>query len=145
MPYLDTSGGHLALLYAYHWDSARKDVAVVMDLLGPTDFTEIVYAGNPLYIGVVTALTGPVPGWAELRRVSPVTWVNPSSAKTLGFYAEGDLIVPVSQGRRLKARLDHMGVENDFTFFPGSHYPLWRHVRREIVIKIGNFLRKHWI
>lgn len=139
-----SSGAHLALLYGYRWDRQRKDVSVVIALLGATDFAAILYSGNPIYTVYLTALLGPVPNLEELAAVSPVNWVTPGCAKTLGFYGESDIFVPASQGRSLKTKLDLAGVENEFEFFQGGHFPLTDEVRRVIERKIVAFLRKYF-
>lgn len=139
-----SSGAHLALLYAYKWDAERKDVAAVIDLLGPSDLSASAYAGNPFYTGLLMALMGPVLSSERFMEVSPLNWVTPETTKTLGFYGDRDVLVPASQGRRLKARLDLMGVENEFTFFDGSHFTLTRGIRWDMAQKIKGFLNKHF-
>lgn len=141
-----SSGAHLALLYAYKWDTEKKDVRVVVDLLGATDLSSTIYSGNPLFSFLLTGFLGAFPSWELLNEASPVNWVTRDlSTKTLGFYGVNDLFVPASQGRRLKAKLEEMGVENEFTFFQGSHFVMRNEDRKDMEQKIVAFLRKHFI
>lgn len=58
----------------------------------------------------------------ELHNItSPMAWTDYKSAPTIQFMGRLDPLVPITQGRLLKERLDEVGVPNELVYYPGGH------------------------
>lgn len=120
-----SAGAHLSLLYAYKFDP-DNEVQAVCSIVGPTDFTDPAYTGNPLFQYGLGALVGNA-NYATnpevFIEVSPRTHVSASSAATIQFNGGQDPLIPVSQATRLKERLDANNVYNEYYLYPnGGHF-----------------------
>lgn len=88
-----SAGGHLSLMLAVR----EPDLACVIDLVGPTDFTTLrEHGGDAAYEGAATAF-----GKANLPKFSPARYADQIKAKVLMILAETDPLVPEEQGREL--------------------------------------------
>lgn len=110
-----SSGGHLALLYAYGYDDARR-VRAVAAFAAPTDFTAPEWERviePPLAKTVFPRLLGrakdddPEGVW---RSASPLYRVRDNPVPTALVHGGRDEIVPVLQAIRLDAELEKLGV-----------------------------------
>ncbi len=119
-----SAGGHLSLLYAYHFDPDHE-VKAVASAVGPTDFTDPSYTQNPAYATALYPLVGPV-DYNEnpdlYAEVSPRTHVSAQSPPTIMFYGGQDPLVPASQSVRLKNKLEDFGVYHEhYLYATGGH------------------------
>lgn len=122
-----SAGGHLAMLYAYKFDTAHQ-VEAVCSIVGPADFTDPVFRQYDLFGNGVNYLTGfdRFEKNPELfREVSPAFQVTSASAKTLLLYGNADPIVANSQGPIMHERLDEKGVYNELYLYPGAGHANW--------------------
>ncbi len=114
-----SSGGHLAMLYAYSAD--RKNlVEAVGGIASPVDLTtEKIRRGrmNQDIINLVgdsfNAETE-----AEYRNASPLFWLDKSSPPTIVFYGGRDTTVPPEQGEALKSKLEKVKNKHEYYFYP---------------------------
>ena len=126
-----SSGGHLALLYAYTRTDSPLPIRFVISEAGPTNFidpktftedgeTWIHESHNghgdievwpkmskELRLTIIGAITGTdylEPGWeAAWEKASPVYAVTPSSPKTYLIYGSHDPVVPISHAELLES------------------------------------------
>jgi|SRR6478672_11127032 len=117
-----SAGGHLSLLYSYAYNS-NTNVKMVCSIVGPTDFTDSNYLNNPAMVAAMQSVTGVSyssnPAYYE--QLSPLYRATASSPPTILFYGNADPLVPTTQGVNMHARLDQLGVYNEFTLYNGGH------------------------
>ena len=122
-----SAGAHLSLLYAYEFDTNHK-VKAVCSIVGPTDFTDPAYTGNPLFQYGLVNLVGPIDYFQNPEpfiAASPATHVSASSPPTILFYGGQDPLIPVSQATRLKSRLDEFNVYNEYYLYTNGGHGNW--------------------
>lgn len=142
-----SAGAHLSLLYGYRYDAINRDVSVVIDVVGPADFTDPAYAWNLVYNWIFFAFIGPNfyflnPG--IYNETSPLTWATPNSPKTIGFYGDKDPLVPNSQHKILGDKLNNLGVVNEVTVYSGGHFDWSPTDVQDMKDKIVVFLAKYF-
>ncbi|NMH28797.1 alpha/beta hydrolase [Flavobacterium silvaticum] len=122
-----SAGAHLSLLYSYKYDPDHE-VKAVCSIVGPTDFTDPAYIGNPVFEYGLTPLIGNV-SYDEnpelFAEVSPATHVSSEAPVTVMFYGGQDPLIPVSQATRLKSKLDEAGVYNEYYLYPEGGHGDW--------------------
>lgn len=135
-----SAGAHLSMLYAYRFDSDRK-VKAVASLVGPTDFTDPAYTGVGVELSMFPYLAGENPSNELIAEVSPALQVSSGDAPTIQFMGLQDPLVPVTQGERLKTRLDAANVTNELYFYEAGHGNFSITDAQDINAKLGNFFR----
>lgn len=136
-----SAGGHLSMLYAYGFDLNHR-VKAVCNIVGPTDFNDPAYLQTPLvqeYLPHLIPVVNPV----YLAEVSPITHVLPESAATIQFMGNADPLIPVSQGQRLKAKLDNENVPNEIYIYNAGHGNFSTSDSQEIQRKLTAFFNAH--
>jgi acetyl esterase/lipase len=117
-----SAGGQLSLLYSYGFNNSN-DVKMVCSIVGPTDFTDPNYLNDPILFDSFTEVTGV--NYNEnptfYQEISPLYRVTKTSPPTLLFYGDQDPLVPTTQGVNMQARLDELGVYNEFNLYNGGH------------------------
>lgn len=117
-----SAGGQLSLLYSYGFNNSN-DVKMVCSIVGPTDFTDPNYLNNPILFDSFTGVTGV--NYNEnpefYQQISPLYRATSTSPPTLLLYGNQDPLVPTTQGVNMNARLDELGVYNEFTLYNGGH------------------------
>ena len=121
-----SAGGHLATLYAYHYDTDHH-VKAVVDWCGPVDFNDPQYhtAGHWEWIfsGIEAIFGVPYAGHEDYyASVSPYHYVNAQSPPTIIHHGERDTLVPYTQAVRLHQKLDSVGVYNELYLYPDSEH-----------------------
>ncbi len=127
-----SAGGHLVLMTAYdlkapqiqldstYMNSPPHKIKAVVDIYGPVDMTTP-YAQTQ---GLVTGFIGH--SYTEkpelYREASPAKYLRADLPPTLIFQGTSDNLLPQSQSDTLKARLDRLGVPNEY-----YKLPLWPH------------------
>jgi acetyl esterase/lipase len=113
-----SAGAHLSLLYAYAYDTARN-IKAVASLFAPTNFTDNYYTGNAIAGSLIENYLGKpyLQDSVLWRKASPLYNVTASAVPTALYQGGVDLLVPVNQATALKARLDQLGVINQYTFY----------------------------
>ncbi len=133
-----SSGGHLALLYAYTKQAdAPVPVKTVISSSAPTDLTDPAFlqgAAGELAASVIGMSPQTLIALAQspfgqlfmtpLANISPAKKVTTSSVPTLMAHGEKDTIVPYSNAVLLDTALTENGVPHDFVSFPNSSHAL---------------------
>ncbi|MDR2150748.1 MAG: alpha/beta hydrolase [Spirochaetaceae bacterium] len=130
-----SSGGHLALLYAYqHAETSALPVAFCVSMAGPTDLGDIAFlysfkklgclklfyevgekaTGYHIVDGDVTDRGYSETGRQVLAAVSPLSFVSEHSPPTIIVHDTADTIVPYSNSASLHHVLNIYGVAHDF-------------------------------
>lgn len=139
-----SAGANLALLYSYSRvdNSAIPPVAVMSDC-GPTDLSDDYYFYNP-ELGKENAMgdkafIAQLLSWAcgkkityetrgeaieEIKKVSPLYYVNENTVPTIINHGIVDDIVPFRNAVALDAKLTECGVEHYFNIYPNSSHGL---------------------
>lgn len=127
-----SAGGHLVLMTTYNMkephiqlDSAclnqpRHKIKAVVDIYGPVDMTTPYAQTQELVTGFMGHSFAERPDlyW----EASPAKYLHKDLPPTLIFQGTSDNLLPQSQSDTLKARLDRLGVTNEY-----YKLPLWPH------------------
>jgi acetyl esterase/lipase len=124
-----SAGGHLALLYAYAHDPARR-VKAAISVAGPTDLTDPDLnrrqIGGASVGGMIADLMGcPLatcrPAW---QAASPLAQVGGGGRPTLFIHGTADDVVPFAQSQVVHERLRQAGVSTQLIPLPGVGHDL---------------------
>ena len=117
-----SAGGHLSMLYSYGYNT-NNDIKMVCSIVGPTNFTDPNYINNPSWLDLYFNLTGVqyLDNPTYYEQLSPLFRTTTSSVPTILFYGNADPLIPTSQGVDLHAKLDQLGVYNEFNLYNGGH------------------------
>ncbi len=117
-----SAGGHLSLLYSYAYNF-NINVKMVCSIVGPTDFTDPNYLNNPFMVASFESVTGV--SYSDnptyYQQLSPLSRATVASPPTILFYGNQDPLIPTTQGVNMHARLNQLGVYNEFTLYNGGH------------------------
>jgi acetyl esterase/lipase len=120
-----SAGGHLALMYAYKYDLAKR-VKVIASVLGPTNLADPYYTNNLLFQQIVTPFIGKP--WSQdstaHKNASPVGAITSSAPATFMAYGGADQLVPVSNPDLLKEKLVSLGVPYTYYLYPNEAHEL---------------------
>lgn len=137
-----SAGGNLALLYAYTRNTNNK-VKAVVNVAGPTNLVDPAYTTSidPEIQDIAAIILGDTyannPSLYE--NVSPLNFVNANTPPTAQFFGGLDNLVPISQGVDLKAALDALGINNEYTLYNNEGHE-WVSVNlTDTENKIANF------
>lgn len=122
-----SAGAHLAMMYDYTYDT-EDQVKFVIDIVGPSDFTDPFYADDPNFPFALSLLAdeNQFPEGSDLGVAnSPALVASSSSSPTFLFYGDQDPIVPLTNGERLNDALTTVDVIHDFTVYEGGHGDDW--------------------
>lgn len=121
-----SAGGHLALLYAYGFDT-NKDIKLAVNCVGPMNFwAPEMLQDTARYLSVL-GLLGKM-HWEDealWKNASPFYQVKEKAPATLIFLGDQDAIVPISQGQEMKQKLDDLLIKNELTIYPGAGHGWW--------------------
>lgn len=140
-----SAGAHLALLQAYKNAAIVKPKAVI-SFFGPTDMAEMYNRQRDSYYQfAIGLLVGGTPDKKPevYEQASPINFVTPQSAPTLLFHGGKDGLVPVSQSKELKAKLDSAGVPAELVIYPNEGHGWWGARQQDSFKKMAAFLKKH--
>jgi acetyl esterase/lipase len=137
----DSSGGHLVALLGLTdasagfdgeggWSNVTSRVQAVVDLYGPSDFTDGKADINKTAISLMkTAFGATGPNDPLLKRASPVTYVSSNAAPFLILHGDHDGLVPLAQSQELYEKLKAAGASVNFvviTNFSHGYTPIGR-------------------
>ena len=140
-----SAGAHLALLQAYKHTDQLKPKAVI-SFFGPTDMTDMYNRQyNSYYQFALQLLVGGTPATKPdvFRQASPVHFVNRQSAPTLLLHGGKDGLVPPSQSKNLKEKLDKAGVPAELVIYPNEGHGWYGANQANSFDRIVAFLKKH--
>ncbi|MBT0608523.1 alpha/beta hydrolase [Aequorivita echinoideorum] len=122
-----SAGAHLSLMYDSVYDEDDK-VKMVVDIVGPTDFTDPYYSENPNFGFLLSALVdeSAYPTNTDYAvAVSPALQISNTTSPTLLFYGNADPLVPLTNGERLNTALTNANIEHNFSVYEGGHGDNW--------------------
>jgi len=126
--FLGTSAGaHISMMYDYTYDQEDL-VKFVINIVGPSDFTDPFYADDPNFSIALSLLVdeSQYPAGTDYAVAnSPALLADTLSSPTLLFYGDQDPLVPLSNGQTLASNLDLLAIENTFTIYQGGHGDDW--------------------
>jgi acetyl esterase/lipase len=141
----NSAGGHLSMLYAYHFDQEKK-VKAVINIVGPADLSDSGFKSYEDYAFVEKHLIDP--NALTLNNsitdfASPVHWINATSAPTLSYYGTTDRVVPLSQKAILDSTLSRNNVLHESCEFNGGHLDWSKEPHDQFLINtISGFLKR---
>ena len=115
-----SAGAHLALLQAYKYTTPV--VRAVISFFGPTDMADIY--NRSYYKDGLALLVGGTPATTpdKFAQTSPLNFAGKQQVPTLLLHGGKDGLVPVSQSKALKEKLDKAGVPAELVVYPeGGH------------------------
>lgn len=138
-----SAGAHLALLYSYKYDAAKK-IKVVLSVVGPTYFLDPYYVNNPLYQPIVTNFIGkPLSDSASYRDASPAWVVAAGAPPTYMAYGGLDPLVPVANPILLDQKLTTLNVPHQYDFFPTEGHEFTNPTYDTVARKMVAFLKQY--
>ena len=147
---MGTSGGVKELEGSGGWADQSSAVQAVVDLYGPTDFKAFVstpgYESHNRDGSPESKLLGGgevLPNEAGIRRVNPITYVDPSDPPFLIFHGSKDRTVPPNQSEALHKALQSKGVESTLSIIDGAGHGGPEFANPEIRNAQRDFLGKH--
>ncbi len=105
-------------------------VQAVIDIYGPTDFTEPVRRDHPLIVGYMNGKYEADP--SRYEKASPIRYVTEQSPPTCVIHGTVDQLVPVTQSDRLVEKLKEKGVPHYYSRING-----WPHAM-DAVVAVNN-------
>ncbi len=117
------AGAHLAMMYDYVYDTSDQ-VKFVINIVGPSDFTDPFYADDPNFNIALSFLVDQDQFPTDTNYAvanSPALQVTSSSSPTLLFYGNQDPLVPLTNGMQLDSNLNTANVPHLFTVYQGGH------------------------
>ncbi len=140
-----SSGGHLALLYTYGYDTAKR-VKLVASVLGPTNFADPLYTSSSLFQQLASSLLGKT--WTQdsalHKSVSPVKIVTATAPPTFMAYGDADPIVPVSNPDSLDAKLTMLGIPHEYELYHGEGHDMSGNAILDIITKMAAFFKANF-
>lgn len=115
-----SAGAHLALLQAYKYTTPVVPKAVI-SFFGPTDIAEIYNRqSNSYYQMGLSLLVGGTPATKPdvFAQASPIHFAGRQNVPTLLLHGGKDWLVPLSQSKALKEKLEKAGVPVDLVVYP---------------------------
>ncbi|HEX5025764.1 MAG TPA: alpha/beta hydrolase [Agriterribacter sp.] len=141
-----SAGAHLAMLYAYAYDS-RKQVKTVIDIFGPIDLADKTIRGAGMESNdIITNFLGTPDTAAQIvKTASPYYHLSSATAvPTIIFHGTEDELVPVSQSKKLNNTLREAGVASQIELYPGEKHELRPPVALDVFGKIITWLAKYY-
>ncbi len=145
-----SAGGHLSMLYAYAHDS-KQEVDMVASIVGPTNFTDDAYinatgTGYQYIFALIQQITG-----INFKTdsdyfvdVSPFHVATSAAPPTILFYGGKDNLVPASQGIEMHAKLNQLGVTNEFTLYPNEGHGWEGESLFDTITRLRAFINTHF-
>ncbi|MCG6186348.1 alpha/beta hydrolase [Maribellus maritimus] len=136
-----SAGAHLAMLAAYGWQNPRKreqapkhNVKAIVDIYGPVDMTTPYAQTQPLVTGFIGRAYNKK---SELYwEASPAKYLNKDLPPTLILRGTSDNLLPPGQSDSLHARLERLGVANEY-----YRLPLWPHAM-DMAVRPNKYMQK---
>ncbi|MFZ4930906.1 alpha/beta hydrolase fold domain-containing protein [Chryseobacterium sp. Mn2064] len=140
----NSAGGHLSMLYAYHFDADKK-VKAVVNIVGPADLSDRSFTSYEDYSFVAKHLVDPTTlpqKIAPVNFASPVHWITEGVPPTLSYYGKKDHVIPLTQKKILDSVLRKNNVIHQSYEFSGGHLD-WDKDRNDdfLIDKIEKFMQ----
>jgi glycerophosphoryl diester phosphodiesterase len=141
-----SAGGHLAMLYAYGYDSARQ-IKTVVDFWGPTDLSDkAVRADNKDADSKVVNLLGVSDPEAPVCRIaSPFYRVTKETGvPTILFHGGEDPLVHVSQAEKMYKKLLSLNVPAQYEYYAHEKHGMGPEASIDVFAKTLVWLNKYY-
>ena len=141
-----SAGGHLALMHGYT-QNADGLVKAVASFMGPTDLRDCwINPPGPDTRAIVINYTGIL--IPNLFTADPYDWGSPwfimpnNAPPTIAFHGSADVLVSVTQARRLKDKLVAKGIVNQYYEYAGLGHDVWPAEKlSDMFTKFGSFMQ----
>jgi glycerophosphoryl diester phosphodiesterase len=141
-----SAGGHLAMLYAYGYDSAKK-IKTVVDFWGPTDLSDkAIRSENKDADEKVVALLGnPDPQAQICLDASPYYRVTKETGvPTILFHGGEDPLVNYTQAEKMYKKLLSLGIPTQYEFYPHEKHGMGAEATADVFKKMLGWLEKYY-
>ncbi|HTN07435.1 glycerophosphodiester phosphodiesterase family protein [Agriterribacter sp.] len=141
-----SAGAHLAMLYAYGYDNA-KQVKTVIDLWGPTDFTDksVRPDGSNADKTVINFLGEKDENAQVAKDASPAyRLTKETGTPTILFHGGEDPLVNVSQAQNLYQKLQALGIPAQLEIYPGEKHGVGPASAVDVFTKTFLWLEKYY-
>lgn len=141
-----SAGAHISLLYAATINT-NSQVKALINIVGPTDFTDPYYRDNQNFQLFLDNLVdkSAYPDGADLPALlSPAQQITATTPPTINFYGNADPLVAISQLKRLENGLEENSVPFESTIYDGGHGN-WNATQYvDLQVKLNAFLAQHF-
>ena len=141
-----SAGAHLAMLYAYGYDE-NKQIKTVLDLWGPTDFTDpSVRTPNSDADRVSNNFLGDTDPQAKISYdASPFyRLTKESGVPTILFHGALDPLVPISQADKMYKKLVALNIPAKYEVYPNEKHGFSGAVRDDLFGKMVKWLEEYF-
>ena len=141
-----SAGAHLALLYAYAYDSLHQ-VKTVVDIFGPTDLSDpsVRTEGQESNDIIVNYLGTKDTAANIVKQASPYIQLTASGGvPTILFHGTADELVNVRQSEKLYEKLKALYIPAQLELYPGGRHELPPLVAADVFGKIIGWLKKYY-
>lgn len=141
-----SAGAYLALQYAYACDSLHQ-VKTVVDLWGPTDFTDkkVRQENKDADEKVAHLLGEPDPAAKIAFDASPYYQLTKASGvPTILFHGGEDPLVHVSQAEKLHGKLTSLNIPTQFELYPTEKHGMGLTASMDVFTKMITWLKQYY-
>ena len=140
-----SAGAHLALLYAYGYDSL-KQVKTVVDIFGPTDLSDEKVRKPGLESNdIITNYLGTPDVSAKIvKQASPYFQLTrETGVPTILFHGTADELVHPDQSEKLYKKLQQLGIPTRLKLYPGEKHELRPPVATDVFAEMIGWLEQY--
>jgi acetyl esterase/lipase len=141
-----SAGAHLALLYAYGYDSL-KQVKTVVDIFGPTDLSDEKVRNPGLESNdIITNYLGTPDISAKIvKQASPYFQLTrETGVPTVLFHGTADELVHPDQSEKLYKKLQQLGIPAKLKLYPGEKHELRPPVAADVFAEMIGWLEQYY-
>lgn len=141
-----SAGAYLALQYAYACDSLRQ-IKTVVDLWGPTDFTDkkVRQENKDADEKVARLLGEPDPAAKIAFDASPYYQLTKASGiPTILFHGGQDPLVDVSQAKKLHEKLTSLNIPTQLELYPAEKHGMGLTASMDVFAKVISWLKQYY-
>ncbi|HTN06208.1 alpha/beta hydrolase [Agriterribacter sp.] len=141
-----SAGAHLAMLYAYGYDSL-KQVKTVVDIFGPTDLSdETVRKAGSESNDIISNFLGTTEASVKIvEQASPYFQLtSQTGVPTILFHGTADELVHVNQSEKLYKKLQDLGIPSQIKLYPGEKHELRPPVAAGVFATMIAWLEKYY-
>lgn len=140
-----SAGGQLAMIYAYKYD---PNIKCIGNIFGPSIINDWSwYNSNNPWLGgytgdILTEYVGQPWDTTAYKAVSPYWNISSTSQPTIIFHGSLDPVVPVYQSQWMHAKLNSLGVANEYHEYVAFH-SFDNNQSDEVITKLVVFFKQH--
>ena len=140
-----SAGANLALMHSYTQNTDGL-IKAVGNLFGPTDLRDCwINPPGPDTRAIVINYTGVL--IPNIFQADQYDWASPlyilpnNAPPTISFHGSADVLVSVTQARRLRDKLNTKGIVNQYFEYPGLGHDIWpASTMNDMFNKLGAFM-----